>query len=155
MNNPINPKTMFDDMIDLDDPSLDKYKDIKDKVDFEVTPSNLRAHFLHKASPLIDIYIKVALGESVPKSSNAQMQHEVWEVLKSIILSAKSHAPMVDLKGHTVDEQVSKILELVSTGSITLEDGKEYLSLVQQGFELTELPEIIAKMEALESLGVV
>ena len=155
MNNPIDPKTMFDDMIDPDDPSLNKYKDIKNKVDFEITPSSLRAHFLHKASPLIDLYIDVALGEAVPKSTNIQMQHEVWEVLKTIILSAKNPAPIIDLKGHTVDEQVSKILELVSTGKITLDDGKEYLSLVQQGFELTELPEIIAKMEALESLGVV
>jgi len=126
---------------------------IVNKKDFEITPTNLKEHFLKRAAPLIDDYIDKALGKKVGKSSNQYEQHEVWDVLKTIILSTKSYAPIVDLKGGTIDEQVSKILALVSTGKLTLEEGKEYLSLVQQGFELTELPEIIAKMEALEKSG--
>lgn len=155
MNSKNDPNTFFDDVIDPDDPSLDIYKDIEEKVSFEITPVNIRRHFLHKAAPLIDTYIDVALGKKVPETTNLQMQNQVWEVLREIILSASDHAPVIDLKGKTVDEQVSKILELVSTGGIPIDQGKEYLSLVQQGFELTELPDIIAKMEALENLGVV
>ena len=154
MNN-IDPSTIFDDVIDPDDPSLDIYKDIKEKVNFEKTPTNLRRHFIYKAAPLIDNYINVALGKEVPISTNAKVQHEVWSVLKEIILTAKNPAPLMDIKGHTIEDQVSKILTMVSTGKCTLEEGKDYLALVQQGFELTELPKLMSQMESLEELGVI
>lgn len=154
MNN-IDPATMFDDVIDPDDPSLDVYKDIEEKVNFNFTPTNLRKHFLFKAAPLIDNYINVALGKEVPISTNAQVQHEVWSVLKEIILTAKNPAPLMNIKGDTIEEQVSKILSMVSTGKCTLEEGQNYLALVQQGYELTELPKLMSQLESLEALGVI
>jgi len=127
--------------------------DIETNPKFEITPSNLRSHFLKRSAPLLDDFISSALGKKPLQTGNAYAQTQVWEMLKTIILEAKNPAPLVDLKGKTIDEQVDKILTMSSTGKITLEEAKDFLSLVQQGFELTELPELISKMEAIEALG--
>ena len=147
------PETMFKDVIDPDDPSLDKYKDIADKVDFECTPSNLRMHFLRKSAPLIDEYIDVALGRATPSSTNAQMQNQVWDTLKQIILSAKNPAPIVDLRGKVVSDQIDEILLMATKGKCTLDEAKELMSLVQQGYELNEIPELMKQFEKLTAIG--
>ena len=147
------PETMFNDAIDPDDPSLDKYKDIKDKVNFDYSPSSLRMHFLRKSAPLIDNYIDVALGSAIPLSTNAQVQHEVWDTLKQIILSAKNPAPIVDLRGKAVSDQIDEILIMATEGRCTLEEAKELMSLVQQGYELNEIPELMKQFEKLAAIG--
>ena len=120
----------------------------------EITPSKIRAHFLKNAFPLVDEYIGAALGTSRMNANNAIAQNAVWEILKQIILEAKNPAPMMDLRGKTIDEQVDKILTMVSEQKCTLDEGKEYLSLVQQGLELTEIPKMVKQMESLEALGI-
>ena len=120
----------------------------------EYTPSNIRAHFLKNAFPLVDEYIGAALGTSRMQSNNAMAQTAVWDILKQIILEAKNPAPMLSLKGKTIDEQVNEILTKVSTQELTLDEGKDYLSLVQQGFELTEIPKMMKQVENLQALGI-
>lgn len=126
---------------------------IEHKKDFEITPANLRAHFLKRAAPLIDEYIEGAFGRKAVNGDKIA-RFEVWSMLKEIIMTAKNPAPLMDIKGKSIDEQVNQILTFVSEGKITLDEGKEYLSLVQQGFELTELPKLMSQMEKLETLGV-
>lgn len=147
-------KKLFEGVPDPDDECYQVNFRIKDKREFIPSPANLKAHFLHRASPLIDEYIDAALGNSTFSATSDHARFEVWTLLKTIIIEAKNPAPILDIKGKTIDDQVSQILTLASTGKCTLEEARDFLSLVQQGFELTELPEIMKKMESLEALGV-
>jgi len=115
-------------------------------------PSKMRQHFLERASPMIDDMIDAALGEGRMKSNNALAQQEVWDILKSVIMQAENPAPLLNLRGDSVDKQVDTILTKVSAGEITFNEAKEYMSLVSMGFDLTKLPELLEKAEMLEAL---
>jgi len=57
---------------------------------------------------------------------------------------------MLDLKGKTIDDQINAILTQVSAGQITIADAKEYMALVSAGFNLQQLPKLLATLEKLE-----
>ncbi|MHA1220146.1 MAG: hypothetical protein ACTSQB_00255 [Candidatus Heimdallarchaeota archaeon] len=144
---------LFEGAPDPDDECYQINFPISEKRSFDPTPMNLRRHFLHRASPLIDEYINAALGTSTFSATSDHARSEVWGILKQLIIEAKNPAPMLDLRGKNIEEQIDKILTLVSTGGISLEEGREYISLVQQGFEAAELPKLMQQMEKLEALG--
>ena len=115
-------------------------------------PSKMRQHFLERASPMIDDMIDSALGTGRMKSNNALAQQEVWDILKEVIMHAENPAPLLNLRGESVEKQVDTILTKVSAGEITFKEAKEYMSLVSMGFDLTKLPELLEKAEMLEAL---
>lgn len=114
-------------------------------------PVKMRTHFLIESAPLMDIMIQASLGKKDIKPANELAVREVWNVLKGIIQSANNPAPLLDLKGKGIDDQIDTILEKVSTGEIDFEQAKDYMSLVSSGFNLQKLPELITKLEALEA----
>ena len=144
----------WSDVPDPDDPIYQINFPIDEKSDFDRTPTNLRAHFIHRASPLIDDYIDAALGNGTLRSTNDHARFEVWSVLKQILLEANNPSPLVDIRGKSINEQVDKILTLATTGKINNQEAKEYLELIRQGYEVTEVPNLMKKLEALEALGV-
>ena len=75
---------------------------------------------------------------------------EVWSVLKEIIQTATNPAPLLDLKGKSISDQIDVILTKVSTGEIDFTQAKEYMSLVSSGFNLQTLPQLMSQLEALE-----
>lgn len=154
MSNPYMDK-LFEGVPDPDDECYQINFPIKEKRDFDPTPTNLRAHFLHRASPLIDEYIDSALGRKVLNSTSDHARIEVWNILKQIILEAKNPSPLMNIRGKPINDQVDQILTLTSSGKINLEEGKEWLSLIQQGFEVTEIPKMMEKLETLEALGII
>lgn len=145
---------IFEGVPDPDDPMFQKNFPICEKKNFDITPANLKSHFLHRAAPLIDDYIDAALGNRNLNSTNDHARFEVWSMLKTIILEAKNPMPLMNIKGKTIDDQVDDILTMATTGKIDLQEAKELISLVQQGYELTELPKMMEKLEALDALGV-
>ena len=116
------------------------------------TPVALKKHFIDRASPMIDQMIDAALGEGDLHASNVFAQAEVWDILKEVIKSAENPAPLIDLKGKSIEDQIDKILHKLTEGEINFTEAKEYMALVSQGFNLQKLPELLAKLNQLEDL---
>lgn len=112
-------------------------------------PTKMRQYFLKGAAPILDNIIKLANGDNKLTADNFAIR-EVWEVLKGVIQAANNPAPMIDLRGKDVSAQIDEILTSVTKGDITFIEAKEYMSLVSSGFNLQELPKLMAKLEQLE-----
>lgn len=120
-------------------------------------PVKMKKNFLEGAAPLIEDMLQLASGNRLKVSkdrdsdSEAWAKREIWSVLKDIIIRTDNPAPMLDLKGKTIDDQINVILTKVSEGDITIADAKEYMALVSAGFNLQQLPKLLATLEKLES----
>ncbi len=132
---------------------LTKLKQLKNS-EMMSDPVKLKKHFLTESAPLIDEMIQIANGS---KKATAKLtgteewaKREIWDVLKEVVIKADSPAPMIDLKGKGIDEQINQILTKVSQGQMAISDAKEYMSLVSAGFNLQELPKLMASLELLE-----
>lgn len=112
-------------------------------------PTKMRQYFLKGASPILDNIIRLANGDNKLSADNYAIR-EVWEVLKGVIQSANNPAPMMDLRGKDISSQIDEVLSSVSKGDITFIEAKEYMSLISSGFNLQELPKLMAKLEAIE-----
>ena len=142
------------DAIDPDDDCFQVNFPIKEKRDFNPTPANLKAHFLHRASPLIDDYIDAALGLDTLNSTSDHARFEVWKLLTEIMRQADNKAPILNVKGKKIDDQISLILEDVFKGKSTVSEGRDMIALVQQGFDALAMPKLMEKMDQLTALGV-
>lgn len=127
---------------------------IRDKRQAELVndPVKMRSHFLEEASPLIDQMINAALGTKKMNSQDNYAINEVWNVLKEIIIKANNPAPLIDLRGKDITDQIDQILQSVTTGELDFEQAKEYMSLVSTGFNLQKLPELLSKLEMIEAM---
>lgn len=118
-------------------------------------PVKMKKHFLTEAAPLIDEMLALANGAKqsgkTVSSTEEWAKREIWTVLKEVIMKADNPAPMLDLKGKTIDRQIDTILTKVSEGQITIQDAKEYMALVSAGFNLQQLPKLMASLEKLEN----
>jgi len=118
-------------------------------------PVKMKKNFLEGAAPLLDDMIQLASGNNKNKTKDtdneAWAKREIWSVLKDIIIRTDNPAPMINLKGGTIDDQISAILTKVSEGQITIADAKEYMALVSAGFNLQQLPKLLATLERLEN----
>lgn len=115
-------------------------------------PVKMRRKFLVDAAPLVDQMVGKALGKGKATLVMDELAtKEVWSILKGIIESANNPAPLLDLKGQSIDSQIDLILGKVSTGDIDFEQAKEYMSLVSSGFNLQKLPQMLAQLEKLEA----
>jgi len=118
-------------------------------------PVKMRKNFLEGAAPLLDDMLQLATGKKQNKSkdtdSEAWAKREIWDVLKDVIIKTDDLAPMLDLKGKSIDDQIDQILTKVSNGQITIADAKEYMALVSAGFNLQQLPKLLATLEKLEN----
>ena len=138
---------------DFSDKEYIEFAKLKEKEKKELVndPIKMKTHFLMEASPLLDKMIQAALGNKKMNSHDVFAVTEVWTLLKEIISSAKNPAPLMNLKGKNIEDQIDEILSKVSTGAINFEQAKEYMSLVSSGYELQELPKLMAKLERLEN----
>lgn len=140
-------KNVFDEVAYMEH---EKYA-FKKKQEIMQDPTKMRQHFLEGAAPILDTMI--ALGTGSQKKITGQDEwaiREVWEVLKAIITTANDPAPLVNLKGKAIEDQINEILTAVSEQKMTITDAKEYMSLVSSGFNLQQLPKLLAKLDQLE-----
>ena len=114
-------------------------------------PVKMKSHFLREASPLLDKMIQAALGNKRLEAKEDFAVREVWTLLREIVSSANNPAPLMDLKGKEISEQIDEILSKVSNGSLNFEQAKEYMALVSSGYNLQELPKLMAQLEILEN----
>ena len=112
------------------------------------TPEELRKILLSKAEPFIDDYIKAALGTADLKGSGIA-RAAIWDLLADIIKQAGDKTPL-NINGEDAAAQIDNLLNKVAAGEISPEQGKKYMSLIQAGFEITELPKLIEALNTAE-----
>jgi len=114
-------------------------------------PIKMKEYFLNASAPILDNMIDMATNPSIKLASDGFAFREVWEVLRGILNSTKNKATPLDLRNKDISQQVDEILTSVTAGDITFDEAKEYISIVSSGFNLQELPKLMAKLELIES----
>jgi hypothetical protein len=89
------------------------------------TAQRLKQNFLDKAAPIVDQYVAAALGVADFTSVNAGAREEVWEVLKKLMLQSSDKLEL-DIKS------AEDVLDAVSSGKCTFEEGDKLLKLFKQ-----------------------
>jgi len=114
-------------------------------------PIKMKRFFLKHSYPILNQLLDSATNPNNKIKTDGYAFKEVWEVLRGIITSTNDLAPVLSLKDKDVTGQIDEILTNVTLGKLTFDEAKEYMSLVSQGFNLQELPKLMAKLDALES----
>lgn len=89
------------------------------------TAQQLKQKFLEDAAPLVQQYVDAALGVADFNSMNAGAREEVWGVLKQLMLQSSDK---LELDIQTAED----VLEAVSQGKCTFEEGEKLLSLFKK-----------------------
>lgn len=89
------------------------------------TAQQMKQHFLEMAAPLVDQYVAAALGVSDFTSVNAGAREECWDVLKKLMLQSSDKLEL-DI------ESAQDVIDAVSKGKCTFEEGEKLLSLYKK-----------------------
>ena len=100
--------------------------------DVRKTAQSLKQKFLEAAAPLVDEYINAALGKGSLSSTNAGAREEVWDVMKKLILQASDKLE-IDI------QSAEDVLEAVSSGKCTFEEGEKLLNLYKKVKEIDNI----------------
>ena len=95
-----------------------------------VSAQELKQHFLESAWPIVDAYVKAALGVEDIKSLNSNCREEVWDLIKKLMIQSSDKLEL-DI------ESPSDILKAVESGKCTFEEGEKLLALYKQVREIT------------------
>jgi hypothetical protein len=68
----------------------------------------------------------------------------------TLVEKASDPVSGLDMKDKSISERIDEVLTKVADGSITPSEGKRVISLLSAGFEMTELAELVARLEAVE-----
>jgi len=114
--------------------------------------NELRKKFLRAGSDVIELMIKQLDGEYgfQMESNQRQMVDLIWPLLSDVIKNSKSITPL-DLRKKSTGEKLDTLFELVSKGEITFDEAKQYMALISQGFEMTDLILLNEKLDRLEN----
>ena len=94
-----------------------------------VTAQAIKVRFLSSAWPIVDAYVKAALGTEDIQSLNSECRAEVWDVVKKLMLQSSDK---LELNISSVQD----ILKAVECGECTFEEGKKLMSLYKQAKEI-------------------
>ena len=87
-----------------------------------MSSQELKQKILSEAGPLVDQYIRAALGTGVIESTNQSAREEVWDVLKQLMLESSSK---IDIDVKTAKD----VRAAVTSGKCTFEEGKQLMEL--------------------------
>ena len=116
-----------------------------------MTPEELREQFLSNAKPILDEMQRRVLGlpSKYPAADNAVLAAQ-WETLEKLILQADDTTTLTSLADGTATEKVETVIAAVATGELTVKQGKRLIEMLQEGFEITELPKMILALDNME-----
>jgi len=113
------------------------------------TPASIRAQFIELAAPFLDDYVKSAFTD-IEFEGSGLARANVWTLLADIIRQAGDKVTL-NIEGAAAADQIDDVLKKVSSGEITPEQGKEYMALIQSGFDMTEFPKLIDVLESAKA----
>lgn len=115
------------------------------------TPIKLRQKFLSEiAEFILEEYSRSARGVDEFSSSSSVAREEIWDIAKQLILEASDPTPLAKLTDGDITQRVDAVLEEVATGDLTPAEGKKLIGLLQAGFDITELPALIERLNELD-----
>ena len=65
-------------------------------------------------------------------------------------ISTEDFKSVFSINGNDIAARAENILTKVSDGIITAKQGKEYITLIQAGFDMSELPKLLEALEQVE-----
>jgi hypothetical protein len=110
----------------------------------------LRQQFIAGCTDLIQFKLDRALGRKSQLNMayiDESHQADVWKALVPMLQQAKDPVPLAKLTAEEVSDKIDGVLAQVAAGELTIEDGKELMALIQAGFEVSDLQDLIAKLE--------
>lgn len=107
----------------------------------------LRQVFIEGSKPVLEYYLSAAT-EDVESPGAGTVRLAVWNLLADIIRQA-GDLTKFNVHGKDIDAQIKKVLRKVSRGKISPKAAQEYIGLIQAGFNVTEAPDLMAKLEEL------
>jgi hypothetical protein len=114
-----------------------------------INPSKLRGKFLGEMDDFLTEFVQVAKGEKEKfTSGNNFAITQSWELLKDIMKIADDPVPIA-WSDATTRGRIDDVLNQVASGALTPDQGKKVMALVSMGFEMTDLQEIMSKMDTL------
>ena len=111
----------------------------------------LRAKLLNDAAKVIEDVIGEASGKRQSAMVDKDYQKMVWEALVPIIQSSDDPTPLAKLTDGDITQRVDAVLGEVASGAITPDEGKKLIGLLQAGFDITELPALIERLNEIET----
>lgn len=100
--------------------------------DVRQTAQRLKQFFIENAEPLLKEYINAALGVGKLSSNSADARQEVWDLLKKLMLQSSDKLE-IDIKS------AEDVLEAVSSGKCTFDEGEKLLNLYKKVREINEV----------------
>ncbi len=113
----------------------------------------IRTSFLMNVPKIIDrvskAYTENTAASQLTKQEQEILKH-IWPTVSALILQADDLTKVEGLSSGTITEKVDKVLEHVANGKLTIQQGKRLIEMLQAGFNITELPELMQKMAELD-----
>ena len=101
--------------------------------------------------PIADLFIDVALGtKRFLNTGQEKAAHKIWETIAPILKEAADTADIPNLSAGSISDRVDVVMAAVASGQIDVNQGKKLIDMLQAGFDITELPKLIEKLEAAE-----
>ena len=105
------------------------------KPNLRQTAQEMKQHFIESAEPLVQQYLDAALGVSDFTSVNAGAREECWDVIKKLMLQSSD-------KLEINIESAEDVIDAVSKGDCTFEEGEKLLSLYKKVKEIDTMGNI-------------
>ena len=117
----------------------------------EITASSLRKQFLtDHAENVIDCFVRRATGGAAVLGADTRALEKAFDRIMNLVEQADDPSPMAALTDGSISNRIDAVLADVAAGKLTPAEGKRVMSLLQAGFEMTELAQLVARLEAIE-----
>jgi hypothetical protein len=117
----------------------------------EVTASSLRKRVLEDhAENVIDCFIRRATGGRAVMGADVRALEKAFDRIMNLVEQASDPISGIDLMNKTTAQRIDEILAKVADGTITPSEGKAAMAMISSGFEITELAELIARLDNIE-----
>jgi hypothetical protein len=108
---------------------------------------NLRAHLVETVGKyMIDEYIAAVKGEKEFDSISSDARVALWDIVSQIILQTDATVKIPGLAEGSISDQVDMVLTAVADSQIEIGQGKKLIEMLQAGFEITELKELVGRL---------
>lgn len=111
-----------------------------------------RKKVIEISSRIIELLHETAFDSLRPMTeSQVTAVQLLMPMITDVVKDSKKISKTLNVRGKGIGEQIDDILNGLSQGELSFTEAKDYLSMISQGYELTELPELMKKLEAIEN----
>ena len=110
------------------------------------TAQQLRGEFLEKSKPVIEAYIKVAMGEGALKTTDKKISDKIFDAVM----------PMLQKEGdvHRIQaESTADVIKLLGQGKLSIGDAKDLMSMLSIQSDIEDIKALLVKVNQLTGDG--